>query len=133
MMDANYARSAKRNGYPPTARGDHSGFRIGKDIFPIDIRTITITEPTGSDTVWLTGYPADITWATYGTISDVKIDLYKGGTLNQTIVQSTPNNGSYTWTEVDTSLVNGMDYKIRITDSSDSSIYGDSYNFWIEE
>lgn len=63
-------------------------------------------------------------------LSDVKIDLYKGSTFNQTIVESTENDGSYTWT-VDPSLEDGTNYKVRISSSSDSTVYGESEEFEI--
>jgi len=93
-------------------------------------KSITVTIPTSS-AIWARGYPADITWTSTGTISDVKIDLYKGTTFNQTIILSTANNDSYTWTEVDLSLQNGLDYKVRISSTSDSGIYGESEAFEI--
>ena len=102
------------------------------DAFRIEDKSITVTEPTDT-TVWTRGFPADITWTSNGMISNVKIDLYKGGTFNQTIVSSTANDGSYTWTQVDTSLADGSDYKVRVSSTSDTSIYGESDDFTIEE
>ncbi|GAG40739.1 unnamed protein product, partial [marine sediment metagenome] len=64
-------------------------------------------------------------------LSYVKIDLYKGSYFNQTIVSSTENDGSYTWTEVDTSLEDGTDYQIRISNPNDSTSYGESEEFEI--
>ena len=102
------------------------------DEFTISEKSIAVTEPTSS-TVWYKGDSAEITWTSNGTISDVKIDLYKGGTFNQTIVSSTTNNGSYTWSEVDTSLADGTDYNVRVSSADDSSIYGESDEFTISE
>jgi len=93
--------------------------------------TITIINPTSS-TTWIPGNPADITWSSTGTISDVKIDLYKGGTFKQTIVSSTTNNGSYTWADVNSTLVDGTDYKVRVSSTTNSGIYGESDAFTIE-
>ncbi len=107
-----------------------SGIYGESDAFMIGDISITVTEPINS-TSWTKGQSADITWTSTGTISDVKIDLYKGGTFNQTIVSTTVNNGSYTWTEVDTSLVDGTDYKVRISSTSNSSVYGESDEFQI--
>ena len=128
--NANSIRSAFRYYFSPSYGRDDFGFRLCKDVFTE--KSITVTEPTSS-TVWTKGHSADITWTSTGTISDVKIDLYKGGTFNQTIVSSTTNNGSYTWTEVDTSLVDSSDYKVRISDSSNYGVYGESAQFTIEE
>ena len=102
------------------------------DAFTIEEKSITVTEPT-STTVWARSFPADITWTSNGTIDNVKIDLYKGGTFNQTIVTTTTNDGSYTWTEVGTSLADGSDYKIRISNTDDSSVYGESETFRIAD
>jgi len=68
-------------------------------------------------------------------LSNVKIDLYKGDTLIEPpIAESTENDGSYTWTEVDTSLADGTDYKVRFSNTNDdSTVYGESVEFEIEE
>jgi len=102
------------------------------ETFTIEEKSITVTEPT-STTVWARSFPADITWTSNGTVNDVKIDLYKGDTLNQTIMSSTANDGSYTWTEVDTSLADDTDYKVRISSTDDSSVYGESETFRIAD
>jgi len=65
-------------------------------------------------------------------LSYAKIELYKGSTFNQTIVSSTENDGSYMWT-VNPSLEDGTDYKIRISNPNDSTSYGESDAFTIEE
>jgi len=127
----------------PTSLADGSDYKIRvssvsdssvngeSPAFKIEARSITVTKPT-STTIWITKLSADITWTSKGAISDVKIDLYKGTALNQTIVASTPNSGSYTWTSVPTSLVDGTDYKVRVSSVSDSSVYGESAAFKIE-
>jgi hypothetical protein len=63
-------------------------------------------------------------------ISKVKIELYKGGTLTSTIVQETDNDGSHSW-QVPTTLAGGSDYKVRVSCTSDTSVYGESGNFTI--
>ena len=65
-----------------------------------------------------------------GTISDVKIELYRGGTLRATIATSTPNTGSYSWT-VDSSLPNAKNYHIKIISINVPEIYDESDNFEI--
>jgi len=99
--------------------------------FKIEAKSITVTKPT-STTVWSQGYSADITWTSKGSVSNAKIDLYKGTVLSQTIVASTSNTGSYTWTTVPTSLADGSDYKVRVSDASASGVYGESAAFKIE-
>ena len=127
--NASYIRSAHKVG-SGTYGGYFIGFRFCKDV-PV-ANSITVTEPT-SNTVWTKGDSAEIAWTSTGSINAVKLDLYKGGTFNQTIVSSTVNNGSYTWTEVDTSLVDGIDYRVKASSADDSSIYGESETFTIEE
>ena len=63
-------------------------------------------------------------------ISNIKIELYKGGSLTETIASETENDGSYTW-QVSSSLANGSDYKVRVSCSSDTSVYGESGNITI--
>lgn len=58
-------------------------------------------------------------------LTDVKIDLYKGGTKVKTIVNSTDNDGSYSWT-VPNNTALGTNYKVRISCKADSRIYGES-------
>jgi ribosomal protein S8E len=99
--------------------------------FTIEAKSITVTEPT-STTIWTKGSSANITWTSLGTISDVQIDLYKGGTIQETIESSTTNDGTYTWTQVNPSLVDGSDYKVRISSGDEPGIYNESDNFTIE-
>jgi len=99
------------------------------DNFTIETKSITVTEPTSS-TIWIKGTSANITWTSTGTISDVKIELYRGGTLSLTIDPSTANTGSYTWT-VDPSLQNAKNYKVKIICVSVPEIYDESDTFEI--
>jgi len=66
------------------------------------------------------------------TITDVKIDLYKGKNYVMTIASSTANTGTYTWI-VDTSLTAASNYKVRVSCSSEPDIYSESTNFKIQE
>jgi hypothetical protein len=86
---------------------------------------ITVVSPNGGES-WLAGTPYTITWTS--TINDdVKIELYKGGSILYTIANSTSNVGNYLWAIPDT-LHSGIDYKLKITSVLDSSItdYSDS-------
>jgi len=105
------------------------------DAFTIEEKSITVTEPT-SDTDWIKGFQTDITWDYVGTIENVKIELYKGDGTDpvKEIVSSTAcADKSYTWGNVDETLENGTDYKVRVSSIDDSSIYDDSPNFKIQE
>ena len=64
--------------------------------------------------------------------SEVKIELYRGNSLNRTIASSTANDGSYSWT-VPNDIQPGIDYRIKISSATDASIYDFSdYPFTIE-
>lgn len=63
-------------------------------------------------------------------LSNVKIELYKGSDFVNTIAEDTENLGFFNW-EVDTFLLHGKDYKIRVSSASDASIYGESSVFEI--
>jgi hypothetical protein len=64
----------------------------------------------------------DINWVSEDTSGNVKIDLYKGGSLDRVITPSTPDTGSYAWSVPDDgSLTGDCDYRIKVTDVSSSS------------
>ena len=88
---------------------------------------ITVTAPNGGET-WSKGQPQTITWSSSGTAcgSNVAIDLLKGSSVYSAISGSTPNDGSFSWTPA-SSLPDGTDYKIRVSDASNAS-YSDSSN-----
>ena len=92
---------------------------------PSTTNKITIVSPNGGER-WLAGTSNTITW-TSNISEDVKIELYKGGSIFYTITNSTSNNGNYLWTIPDT-LHTGNNYKVKITSVLDSNIndYSDS-------
>jgi len=101
------------------------------EIFTIPVVTDTITVTTPDTlTIWEMGTSQDITWTSTGTISDVKIELYKGGVFEMEIIASTTNNGTYNW-DIPTDLEDGIDYQIKISDVSNSATYDESSNFAI--
>ena len=65
-------------------------------------------------------------------ITKVKIELYKSGVAVKTIVDSTANDGSYTWT-VDSTLDDGINYKVIVSDASGSGASGSSLEFAITD
>ncbi|MHC4641872.1 MAG: Ser-Thr-rich GPI-anchored membrane family protein [Planctomycetota bacterium] len=92
--------------------------------------SITVTSPTGSSN-WATGTSHTIMWdSSNNPGSYVKIQLYKGSSLIQTITSSTNDDGLYSWTP-STSLVDDSDYRIKITATLDSSCYDYSSYFAI--
>ena len=64
-------------------------------------------------------------------LANVIIDLYKGGGKVADLASSTPNNGSYTFQAPGDEVANGSDYKVRISASTDPSVFGESANFWV--
>ena len=86
--------------------------------------SITITSPNGSED-WDTGSTHDITWSSNDVVGNVKIELYKGGSLNSTLTSDTANDGSYSWA-ISAGLADGADYRIRITSIAEESVYDES-------
>jgi len=64
------------------------------------------------------------------TLTNVKIELYKGTNQVHTISESAENDGSHAWT-VDLSPLDGTDYKVRISCASYPEVYGESDEFQI--
>ncbi len=83
--------------------------------------SIALTDPNGGET-WQAGTSQTISWAYTGNPgSSVKIELYKGSSLNRTITLSTPlARGSYAWT-IPSDVSYGTDYLIKITSTSSST------------
>lgn len=115
---------------------------------------ITVENP-ASDTIWIKGEDALITWdppyispvkessdnkivtVDAGTpyLPRVTIYLFEGSTEVMTIVHDVENTGSYSWT-VDPSLEDGTDYQVRVLSSWETPriavIYGESEPFTIQ-
>ena len=85
---------------------------------------ITVTSPNGGEN-WIRGTAHLITWNYTGNPGTyVKIELLKGGALNRTILASTPNDKSQSWT-IPATQTPGTDYKVRIT-STTNLAYNDT-------
>jgi len=94
-----------------------------------DSRAITVISPTGSS-LWETGNSYSIEWAWTGSISNVKIELFKSDSPERVIIASTVNDGIYEWI-VPTDLADSTQYHIKISDTSNPSIFDDSDDFKI--
>ncbi len=93
--------------------------------------SIILNTPNGGEK-WQAGLKKTISWSYSGSPgSFVSLQLYKAGSLIQTIISSTSvgsgGSGSYSW-NIPTTLVNGSDYKIKVASSSNSSCYDYSNN-----
>lgn len=103
------------------------------DYFTIECeieKTITITSPISIDT-FILGYNY-ITWSTTGDIDYVRIDLYEGSYLLETLTTYTDNDGYYDWYLSSYDTYEGNYYRIKISDYDDDSIYIFSDYFAIE-
>ena len=81
-------------------------------------KSITIASTNGGNTL-ATGSTHSKTWADNFS-ENVKIALYKGSNFSQTMVTSTPSDGTYNWTLP--SILVGSDYEIDISSVSDVNI-----------
>jgi len=73
---------------------------------------IAVTAPNGGETVTV-GSSTNITWTNTGTISNVKLEYYNGSSW-VTIVASTTNNNTYSWTVPDAITSSA---KVRVSDA----------------
>ncbi len=88
---------------------------------PTITTVLTVTSPISSDR-WYEGNTYTIEWSSEGIINYVDIDLFKGNTLITSIVESTENDGEYEWVISTSENYKGTNYRIRVSDSSDSTI-----------
>ena len=100
------------------------------DYFTIGGCSITVTRPNSSDS-WQDGTSQNIQWTSQCAGAYVRIELWKGGSMLCTISSSTANDGSYSWVVDDCGGGNGNDYRIKITDTSNSACYDFSDYFTI--
>ncbi len=92
--------------------------------------TITITSPHGGEN-WHKGSSYTISWTKSGNMNAyVKIRLYQGSTKVLNIIDSTPNNGSYTW-QIPLNVSPGT-YYIRVK-TVDNLVYDNSDVITISE
>lgn len=95
-----------------------------------EIDSIDVSSPITSSS-WETGTTHSITWISTGTITDVKIELFKSGILESEIISSTPNDGNFSWI-IPSGLDNSTQYQIKISDVSNSPIndYSDYFEIY---
>ncbi len=80
--------------------------------------TITVTSPNGGES-WAVGSTQYITWSTSGTVGDVKIEYTTNNGSNwTTAINTTGNDGSYSWTVPNAASAT---CKVRISEAADSS------------
>jgi hypothetical protein len=93
---------------------------------------ISITNPTSSSD-WQEGNTYTITWDSLGSITRVKIELFKASNLIEELTfMYTDNDGSFDFYVASYSnYQEGSDYRIKITDYDDSRVYDYSNSFTI--
>ncbi len=96
----------------------------------VDNQSLTIITPTISSS-WECGTSQSISWSSKGSISNIKLELYRNDVFVMEIISSTANDGEYYWV-VSTGLLSSDDYQIKIIDVSDASILAYSEYFEIE-
>ena len=92
----------------------------------LDPNSINLVSPNGGEQ-WTIGSTQDIIWGS-GMGGNVKIELFRGASLDSTISASTTNNGSFSW-DIPVSQVVANSYTVKITsiesptkfDSSDAN------------
>ncbi len=90
-----------------------NGVSIGSAIVNItDNDNIILTAPNGGEN-WMASSTQTITWTSLMG-GNVKLELLKNGSLDSTIIASTPNDGTHSWT-IPTGQLPAADYKVRIS------------------
>ncbi|MFQ5649410.1 MAG: alpha/beta fold hydrolase [bacterium] len=83
-----------------------------------------------SEDIWLAGTTQTIEWDS-NVQGNVRIRLYRGAALQQTIRSSTPNDGSDDW-NIPGTIPAANDYRIRLTSTSNSALDDTSDAFTID-
>ncbi|MHA1109691.1 MAG: BspA family leucine-rich repeat surface protein [Promethearchaeota archaeon] len=89
--------------------------------------SLTITNPIASSSWEIETYQY-INWTSTGSITDVKLELFYDDVFILDITLSTFNDGEYYWL-IPNDLSDGDLYRIKISDSSNSSVYDYSEYF----
>ncbi len=89
-----------------------------------DSKAVYVVYPNGGENLFQ-GNTYNIQWCATSTIANVKIELYKGGSLDSEIVASTVNDSVYEWT-IPSAQTEGSDYTIKISDASDNTVIDES-------
>jgi hypothetical protein len=83
---------------------------------------LAVLSPNGGES-WQQDTTHSVTWDSSGSVgASVKLELYKGGSLDSTIAASTANDGAYSWT-IPAEQATGSDYKVKVTSTSVPSYY----------
>lgn len=93
-------------------------------------KSITVTYPDAAGITWYNGGRYLVTWNVEGITGNVNIYLYKGTSQVATVATGVPATpGEYPYM-VPSSLAAATNYKIRVTDASNSNVYDMSNNYF---
>jgi len=109
-----------------TSVNDSSIFVFSDADFTIIGFELTIISPNGGEN-WQIGSNQTIRW-TDNLPGNVRIFLYKGGSLHSVITNSTSNDSVFSW-DIPLNLESGSDYRVNIS----SEINGDIFDFSDED
>ena len=88
---------------------------------------ITLISPNGGESI-LAGTSFNIDWED-NIPENVSLKLYKAGYFVENITTSTTSDGSYNWS-IPNSIESGVDYKIKITSLTNTSLYDYSNSYF---
>ena len=99
---------------------DPSVSDVSGEDFTISGFSLTVSDPDGGED-WEAGEQHAITWTSTGSIANVKLEYSKDGFSSDlnTIIASTSNDGSYTWTVPDDASSN---VRVRVSNVSDATV-----------
>ncbi|MEM3341697.1 MAG: Ser-Thr-rich GPI-anchored membrane family protein, partial [Thermoplasmata archaeon] len=91
-------------------------------------KSVLVVSPNGGE-MWIKGTEHSIRWVSKG-VDSLTLSLYKGTTAVATFAAGIPaSSGTYTW-NISPSLSDGTNYKIRISDSTNASLYDESDQYF---
>ena len=116
--------AATTSNFVPASSSDWDTFTYSLESI-VTFSSVSVQSPNGGE-VWVVGETEDITWSGVN-VNDVKIELStNNGTDWSTIIESTPNTGTYAW-EV-TAQDSSDECLIRITNVANGFVYDVSDN-----
>lgn len=105
---------------------NNSGINDISNNFEITETELLVNTPAAGDK-WIAGEAYTISW-TSNIPENIKIELYQGGILTDTIVGSTANDGSYEY-NVPSDITLSDDYTVKILSTINSSVFDESEQF----
>ncbi len=99
----------------------------------LEVGNIQVTNPNSSTTWEMGQYNVPIKWETGNLGGAVTVQIYKGENKLGTITPDAPNTGSYNEYDVQTTLSEGNDYRIKIVSNDNANKFDLSDYFTITE